>query len=736
VAVQSLNEGNRADASRHSSRIVLSLEAFFLRCRTRCSHFSASLIRCLVLSAVGSNYVGNPRTHASPAHRTSRVLEFRSQMWVQVQKVQSIFVLICVWQVAFLPWQVKAQTNSVSEKLPVLADSGKTEPIYIIGKFILEYGPQGSKPHPGLPSLTNLIETKIQLGRTNDLFTGATEKLPISTFSLTELPKPIYISAAGIKAIEATLVKKLNQLGLYGVWATPSTQDIHPRTGEDLREGRTDLTLIIYVPEIVQLRTIAKGTRIPRKDAINNEVHSRIAANSPLQPAQDGSRGSLFTKAQLDDYIGRLNRFPGRSVDAAISASSTPGAVVLDYLISEGKPWVAYAQVSNTGTSASDNWMERFGFIDQQLTSHDDILTLDYSTSDFQTSHAFFGSYDIPLIFPDILKFKAYGSYTEYSASDLGISGESLSGNSGEGGADLTCTPLTFSGIDFHGLSFATFYVDLTLGARWEGIEVNNQTFGSDASTDLVIPYVGLSVSSVSQKTKLAGGVQLEGNLSGLAGTEKSELPDLGRLDTDANWVLAKWGTGFSFFLEPLISPQSTLLANEISISSQGQYTFDDHRLIPQQEQLIGGFNSVRGYPEALDAGDTVFVGTAEYRFYLARVLSGNTEENLSVGSKTSQHDQFGNPFRFRAKDAYGRPNWDFILRTFVDGGQSYNNRSLPSETDRSLLSTGVGAELEIRRNLDIRLDYGIALLSETQNLTDPVNAGDGRVIFSVTVAW
>jgi hemolysin activation/secretion protein len=234
----------------------------------------------------------------------------------------------------------------------------------------------------------------------------------------------------------------------------------------------------------------------------------------------------------------------------------------------------------------------------------------------------------------------------------------------------------------------------------------------------------------------VAAGAQFEGNLPGLAGTDESQLAGLGRLDTDENWVLAKWGVGAAFFLEPFFSENPTQLVHEISFSSRGQYTFGNQRLVPQQEEIIGGFYSVRGYPEALDAGDTVFVGTGEYRFYLARALRIVPQGNISVGSKTSWREQFANPFRFRAKDVYGRSNWDLILRTFIEGGQTYNNRRRPTETDRSLLSTGVGVELQVRRNLDLRLDYGIALKSETENLANPVSYGSSRVHFSATVAW
>jgi hypothetical protein len=37
---------------------------------------------------------------------------------------------------------------------------------------------------------------------------------------------------------------------------------------------------------------------------------------------------------------------------------------------------------------------------------------------------------------------------------------------------------------------------------------------------------------------------------------------------------------------------------------------------------------------------------------------------------------------------------------------------------------------------MTFRIDYGMALRDETELLTDPVNAGDGRVHVSGTIAW
>jgi hemolysin activation/secretion protein len=195
-------------------------------------------------------------------------------------------------------------------------------------------------------------------------------------------------------------------------------------------------------------------------------------------------------------------------------------------------------------------------------------------------------------------------------------------------------------------------------------------------------------------------------------------------------------GGGFSFFLDPLLAPGSTRLVHELAFSIHGQYVFGDRRLIPEEEALVGGFYSVRGYPEAFDSADSAFVGTAEYRLYLARMLRPTEEMNVAIGSKLSSHSQFGNPFRFRPKEVFGRPDWDLIFRAFVDGGQTYNNERRPTETDRSLLSSGVGLELQLKRNLNVRLDYAFVLIPQQENLVEPIAYGDSRLHFSATLAW
>ena len=91
-----------------------------------------------------------------------------------------------------------------------------------------------------------------------------------------------------------------------------------------------------------------------------------------------------------------------------------PGEVNLDNLVSEVRPWYAYAQVSNTGTKQTDPWRERFGFVHNQLTGNDDVLSIDYLTAGFEQSHAIVGSYELPVFNIDRLRYNRADQYYGY----------------------------------------------------------------------------------------------------------------------------------------------------------------------------------------------------------------------------------------------------------------------------------------------------------------------------------
>src|SRR5205085_2423876 len=116
---------------------------------------------------------------------------------------------------------------------------------------------------------------------------------------------------------------------------------------------------------VSKVRTIGSGDRLaPGERNIDNAAHQQIRQRSPVQPAtRPAGQGGLLRRDLLDEYVLRLNRYPGRRVGVALAADEQPGNVVLDYLVAEARPLSLYAGVSNTGTRDTNQWRERFGVI-------------------------------------------------------------------------------------------------------------------------------------------------------------------------------------------------------------------------------------------------------------------------------------------------------------------------------------------------------------------------------------
>ena len=179
----------------------------------------------------------------------------------------------------------------------------------------------------------------------------------------------------------------------------------------------------------------------------------------------------------------------------------------------------------------------------------------------------------------------------------------------------------------------------------------------------------------------------------------------------DGRFQLLRWDVGISHYLEPLLFPKawadpktalSSTLAHELALATRGQYGFD-FRLIPQTTWQLGGLYTIRGYRQNEASGDTVYMGTAEYRFHLPH--------SLPIRREPLQLPVFGD-FRMTPQQAYGRTDWDLILSGFIDAGRAIRNRydEGAGERNNTLIGAGAGVELRIRQNIRARFDWARAL--------------------------
>lgn len=608
------------------------------------------------------------------------------------------------------------------------APAGATDgPQYMVSQFILGYG----KEHPEHPGIEPVADIPIVLGKTDKGYVAPRPGVEQVTLRLDQYKpgKAEAFYASAIRRIDEAIVEAYNRQGLVGVFVAPSEADIDSRAGTDKRPAdQTALHLVVWTATVSQIRTLASGERIAAEKRIDNPAHAKIAKGSPVQ------KGELLNKGLLDDYIFLLNRSPGRRVDVAVSSGGKAGEVALDYLVSENKPWLVYVQTSNTGTKATNEWRTRFGFISNQFTGNDDVLSVDYTTA------ALFGpeaksasiSYEAPLFKMDRLRWRAYGSWAEYEANvQTPQAGENFTGSEWRGGAELI----------WNFYQRRELFVDLIGGAYWWHVLVNNQTTQQKGDGDFFVPYVGLRAERITDLSTMIGQVTMESNCEGIGGTSAKDMEPLGRMPVDSEWLLMKWDIIHSFFLEPLVNPtawrdvktpQTSTLAHELYFHFRGQYAMSGYRLMPQNEITAGGFFTVRGYPESSVAGDTGLIGTAEYKVHIPRLL------NIQPDPGKTPLPLVGTPFRWAPQTVYGRPDWDLIARTFFDVGRTMNtwHRSYLGEEDYTLMSAGVGLELQFSRYVNLRLDWGFPL-RDLETSTESVEAGkDSRVHFVATFIY
>ena len=589
--------------------------------------------------------------------------------------------------------------------------------------------------------------------------TGKSAKFKVSDFGE---PRPM--SAMALLDVYDAIVKKLNDRGIIGVYVLA---DVNPRKGADDRDkaqGVVDIKVNVFISEVAKIRTIAR--KIPFKLAlpkindddapdgqpIKDPKHLWIKEKSPAFVSNPKKPGGPLEKPRLQNYLSRLNRYPGRRVDAAINAIGEPGKVMLDYLIKEQKNYIIYAQEANNGTPSTGEWRSRIGLELRQLANKDDILRLEYTTTDLQRFNSGILSYQFALVKPDVLKARVYGLYGQFSAEDVGFSGSTFTGDSLTAGLALTWTPLYWHG----------FPLDITAGGEFMRVTVNNEAAGGKSAVNFILPYLGVGTDRSTEKFSFSTNVQVKGSF---ADHDQDQLNGLGRFETDGAFWFMNADFYASIFLEPLLlgkkwgdlGPDGTkwkrgILANELALIVHSQYALGNRRLVPQLELIAGGASSVRGYPESFASGDTGFVGSIEYRLHIPRLFkpsssaksktaaknadqkpNGDKNEKTAKAAKSDKaganagkvakvsgkakaggtaaaaaqqepvtevknETAGGSPsFHLRPRGIGAGADWDLIARAFLDYGQTYNNRrQLAVETDRTMMSIGGGLELQM----------------------------------------
>ena len=630
-------------------------------------------------------------------------------------------------------------------------------PEYPVSQFVIQYASE----HADHPPLESWLPVEVQLGVRDSRFTAPREGLPQETVTIDQSAGIVRVYyASALASVSRQLVATLREQGLIGLYIIPHPSDIDPANEQDLRRsGDTVLRFIVSTGQLRRIRTISLG-HTGGGSRIDNRIHRRIRARSPLQPKEDARDDTtdLLRKDLLEEYLFYLNRHPGRYVEAALAPGPEGEGADLDFRINEGRPWQVFFQSSNTGTTQTAKWQNRFGFVNRQLTRRDDILSIDYMNAGGDKVHSVNVFYEAPWFGserPDWwktsgreaswiswfnrdrmpwwgverLRWQIAGNWTQYEARGL----QNPTAGSFEGFA--------FDGMDWNASGSLIYnffqsknlFIDLIGGLRVRGIETVSLQTQNVSKPILVLPLIGLRLERRQEIWSLLGDLEFEANVNKIDDPE-----NLGRPGADATWQLLTWNAVASTYLEPLLfpaawrdttNPATSTLAHELYFSTRGQYAFGN-RLISQATQVVGGLYSVRGYPQSTATGDDVYIGTLEYRLHIPRILPIR---------RTPVRVPWVGDFHFTRQQPYGRADWDLIIRLFADAGYTQQNFSdsnfgLP-EVNQFLAGAGLGAELTIKSYLRVRIDYAWAL-RDSKDALEPVKAGHNEIYFQFNLLF
>jgi hypothetical protein len=665
--------------------------------------------------------------------------------------VEGRLTLAALLLLALLPWAHAVQAQ-------VLLPPEASIRSFRVGAVELRY----AQEHPDQPPLAGVVPVEVELVETAD---GWAAPSPDTSGSTLRIGGPDsetrLLTASGLVRVLGVIVDRLHAKGLYGIDVRPAGSDIDLEQERDLRPvDRDALALVVSVARIHQVRTIAVGERVETDWRIDNEIHQRISERSPLKPSgvDSGDATDLLDRRALEDYLHRLNRHSGRRVEAALSPAEEPGGVVLDYRVIESKPWYAFAQVTDTGTRRTNPWQTRLGVTHRQLSGRDDILAIEYLNAGLEDVNGVSARYQAPFFGSErpawMNRRRGDAAWLDWIPRekipwwgidrmrwelDFGWS-KSRAGRSATR-VGLANDPVVSSQFQYGGrmiyevFQYRDLFVDFWGGLRLRDVEVTNRTSQGVGDALLVLPSVGIHAERIRRVSTF--GLDLISQ-SQVKDSDESNRDALGRDGTKSLYSILNFNLGYTTFLEPLLNrkawrdpatERSSTLAHELAFGLRGQYAFD-YRLIPQSSGAIGGLYSVRGYSQSVAVGDSIVIGSLEYRFHLPRALP--------VARQPLRLPGIGD-FRVAPQQVYGRADWDLTFRAFVDVGRAIRNDRNSNdvgvtEFNQTLIGAGIGAELQVRSNFRARVDWATALKSTNGDLRDSADTGDSEihVLFSI----
>ncbi|MEO7558638.1 MAG: POTRA domain-containing protein [Nitrosospira sp.] len=409
-------------------------------------------------------------------------------------------------------------------------------------------------------------------------------------------------------------------------------------------------------------------------------VDSRYFSPADIKAAvPELAEGNVPNFTEMQKQLASLNRTADRGVTPVLRAGKTPGTVEVDLKVKDQLPLHGSIELNSrqipnttlTRLSANVSWDNLWH------KQHSLGVTALITPENPDQSKVISGNYTMPMSFGGFLAL-----YSVYSASDVASVGAlNVLGNGLIVGGRYIL-PLPGSQKFFHTATLGVDYKDF-------GQAVNLLDGGSFNTPVSYLPFtVGWDGTWLGERRNTKLGLSLNFHVRGLVGDE-AEFANK-RFKAHSNYV----------FLRGNFSHTETFRQGW-GLQGRASWQIADQPLINNEQSIVGGINTVRGYFEVAALGDDSATGGLE-------AFTPNYAKHLTAALE------------------------EFHLLAFIDGGHVRVQQPLPGQIDHfNLLGTGTGVRLKGRHGLSAEFSWAVAL--EEAGRT---KAGDKRVHFLVRQAW
>lgn len=410
-------------------------------------------------------------------------------------------------------------------------------------------------------------------------------------------------------------------------------------------------------------------------------------------------KGQVLDSKKIEESLEQINSNRDRTMRAVLAPGKTPETSdILLKVEKERKPYHFYNELNNRGTRLTGKLRWGLGFTNTNLLGRDDALSLKVLASNrLSEVYSFSADYNMPVT-PYNTRV---GAYAAFAKADIGGQFAIINpeGRATIWGFYATHPLFKKEFVDEETSTSLKLAGNLTGG--FDSLSVRNKILGAEVSHDEIRSVKGgINFDEKDSVGRAVVSAEVNAGIPNFLGSMKTHDVNASRIDAGGKFQK------YNFYLNRLTS----LPLNSVFLTT-GRMQYTDNALVNPEQMVIGGADTVRGYPENEYLADYGWIFNMELRtpaFLIPAILRVPFDK---------KHARLIDAIQFVG---------------FFDVGKGNLNKARVGEIPHKYLrGTGLGLRFDLYEHLRGRIDVGFPVGN-----SEPSDHSAHTVHFGLQYEW